>query len=1297
MADNQACFIIDLIGSSPKQARAINVIDEYYQPINAILIRDLAIKFFGISETDIRILAYGTEEEYRLYNQTYNKWYFQIDINNYFQMDINKNQLNFNYFKDFDKAIEQIRDDVSDNSEKIIFLFLDDHGTNGYFSRVAYYKLYTIIMNFPETKFFIFNDSCYSGSFIEFVEAYEKIYNLKIENEKIEINLQVLFAFKFIFEYINEKIKSDNPIDDAIKFIDFYQKVQIKDEKLFTKIKDTYILDGVTFDTIQEIFTVNLEDIGIKTITDMKVFQMMIQSYEETTKKDKDSSKYYKDIFTKVNLDIFIKLSNNNIQEFIKALNALYIAKDEIDFNLKPTTNIEIITSTDGQHKCSSFPSIKISDALKINPGSPTMGSFIKELFLKGNNYIDYENVKKETSEVDGKSIFYALDLIQNVTNTKKKTHWIHFNPKHYKTSDIKYSLEYSKKMKKQIAALRAISFINVQNLTKTAESLCKEITLTDPNPFNDTNADILAITALINEQNNNHIELIRECFRQNKVIRNHKPMRINSASLIIEFSFLLFKDPIQATGIIINILESAVKNVVQQKLQLIIKDEKTEYIANKLFMKQEISKLKELQIDKSLENNDLSKIFSFIFNDKKYNFISKIENVILALLGPSSIAFATIIASSFFNEIKLDTIKETFLDYCRFGNDNNFYGKDDAFVHFLKYINDKGINTKNINNINDNEKDKIEIIRKYAESYLFECTDTLFTFVDSIFDAQIKSDSMKLVSICIQNVNSFSIVYVLNDILNDELNNLFINNIIDPIEKIIKENEISSFFIPSIICSIPAKMIIYALYIAASSFEKDWYNNLLKIIEAYKDDDYYGGVCVEIIKLIKGELSKQLNIKNINQYQINIDQMKTEISKEIKNAITKLTKLQEISIINARENIIKRMDANIIDQQTNSYIGELKFDTKIKNKFDEYLLLSKNELYTLNKKNKIINSHEKIPTKHLDVESLKDTKNIYERAAKELHTVAYLFKISDDLPAETIFKLTSKIDDDSAVEFPIITMIARCFNIVEISPISKEINTHFKQFNPSEGSNPTLRELMGLQSSVIQINHPECNANNCYKIVELKGKDAEEKEIEIERIEKEIFYTFNINNIQDDDNDDNAFWPPSILQLKPLSKSKPFKNLTIKRRIRLIDEYQKLRISQAEIILARENLKLGCSQWENDAWKAFIYCFNIRIKKTGIQFNEKDDYNNDQCPSDINEGIKIVMKFYPLQEVSKFWKNKKQIEMFIGKYRMHYKEITQAFVRSFDDVDQIISPMYFNKKTYEECTLERLSSIYDY
>ena len=69
--------------------------------------------------------------------------------------------------------------------------------------------------------------------------------------------------------------------------------------------------------------------------------------------------------------------------------------------------------------------------------------------------------------------------------------------------------------------------------------------------------------------------------------------------------------------------------------------------------------------------------------------------------------------------------------------------------------------------------------------------------------------------------------------------------------------------------------------------------------------------------------------------------------------------------------------------------------------------------------------------------------------------------------------------------------MIARCFNIVEISPISKEINTHFKQFNPSEGSYPSIRELLGLQSSIIQINPPEYNANNCNKIDELKGKDG--------------------------------------------------------------------------------------------------------------------------------------------------------------------------------------------------------------
>lgn len=428
---------------------------------------------------------------------------------------------------------------------------------------------------------------------------------------------------------------------------------------------------------------------------------------------------------------------------------------------------------------------------------------------------------------------------------------------------------------------------------------------------------------------------------------------------------------------------------------------------------------------------------------------------------------------------------------------------------------------------------------------------------------------------------------------------------------------------------------------------------------------------------------------------------MKTEISEEIKKAISKITKLQEISIVNARENIIKRIDINIINRQTDSYINEIQFSEKIKSKFDEYILASKKELYSLNK---IPINCEEIPSKGFIIdESIKDTKNINERAAKELNTVAYLFEISNDIPVDSISKLTSKIDDDSAIQYPLISMIARSFNIVEIAPVANGIVSHFKLFDPSEGSNPTLRELMGLQSAIIQIHNSEYNPNNCYKIVELKGENAEIKESEIERIEKKVFYSFDINNIQNDDDDDgnndddNNSLPPNILYLSALTKSNPFKNLISKRKNYLMKEYQKLRISQAEIILAREILKLGCSHWTVDAWKTFVYCFNIRINGIGIQFNEKDDYNNDQCPSDINEEIKIVMKFYPLDEVRDFWQNKKRLEAFIGKYRNHYKEITQAFVRAFDDIDQIVTPLHLNRKTYEERTFETLRLIYDY
>ena len=42
------------------------------------------------------------------YNHTNNKWYYQIDLDNFFQIDINPAHINFDYFDIFSDALKKI-------------------------------------------------------------------------------------------------------------------------------------------------------------------------------------------------------------------------------------------------------------------------------------------------------------------------------------------------------------------------------------------------------------------------------------------------------------------------------------------------------------------------------------------------------------------------------------------------------------------------------------------------------------------------------------------------------------------------------------------------------------------------------------------------------------------------------------------------------------------------------------------------------------------------------------------------------------------------------------------------------------------------------------------------------------------------------------------------------------------------------------------------------------------------------------------------------------------------------------
>ena len=93
---------------------------------------------------------------------------------------------------------------------------------------------------------------------------------------------------------------------------------------------------------------------------------------------------------------------------------------------------------------------------------------------------------------------------------------------------------------------------------------------------------------------------------------------------------------------------------------------------------------------------------------------------------------------------------------------------------------------------------------------------------------------------------------------------------------------------------------------------------------------------------------------------------------------------------------------------------------------------------------------------------------------------------------------------------------------------------------------------------------------------------------------------------------------------------------------------------------------------------------------------NSLDDYKEITYPYCITNGIDIVLKFFPLTSVLAFWNNRTQIERFVGKNRIHAKEIIKAFIQSFDDVDRIVTPLYMSNDTYQIRTPDLYKLIYD-
>lgn len=156
-----------IMGSITDEFTKTNKISGYQRPTNGELIQN----FVGsnqFSNSVAYIYAYGEKSDYETHRNTNNKCYYQLDRDNYYELDISKAP-NILYFTSFKALLENIGNILMDETDSIVTFFLEDHGKIGHFASLHLLAFYQLMMSYPECKFLIFNDSCYSGSIINII------------------------------------------------------------------------------------------------------------------------------------------------------------------------------------------------------------------------------------------------------------------------------------------------------------------------------------------------------------------------------------------------------------------------------------------------------------------------------------------------------------------------------------------------------------------------------------------------------------------------------------------------------------------------------------------------------------------------------------------------------------------------------------------------------------------------------------------------------------------------------------------------------------------------------------------------------------------------------------------------------------------------------------------------------------------------------------------------------------------------------------------------------------------------
>ncbi|KAK8865413.1 hypothetical protein M9Y10_010959 [Tritrichomonas musculus] len=845
------------------------------------------------------------------------------------------------------------------------------------------------------------------------------------------------------------------------------------------------------------------------------------------------------------------------------------------------------------------------------------------------------------------------------------KREWIRLSPQHYKPNkEMNFSFDVNEDIKLKIGALRGISYSINEKLKEIASFLTPDLDSYDLNQLNDPNADIVAITAIL-YKSNKIAQLIKSCIDKNDTFILHKPFKIETISLIVKSSFYFSKNPIDLNIAILNCLLAAIRISINQFIPLINENKES---LMKLFTSEEIDELTGKTINKQI-GKDSKDISNDMINNKKVDFLSKIENAVFVLLNPASVLFASVIATSITKQFNIAKIKK--------------------FDFGTKSIREEIIKIADENTINKN-----------CECLLLTEAKNSLHHLNLICDAFIMNDIMKIVANKLHYFSALSFLRLLMENLEDTQNKLLIEEFIgqnDEMEKELIQNNISIFYIPVIFAFLPEKVIIYALYASISSKQMNWYAEFFKMLESIKNK-VNEKLYEDIVGMSKFELKNQENIKDSSENDKFVDYMRNEIKKEQKIAISKATKLIDMSIKKARDNIIKRMNIDVLSDQINEYYDFLSLvpQNKYDNKFHKYLYSSITKLTEVMNTYKITPRCEKCEKDEKGTIILdkleEDINNFKRRASNELFVVSELFNISKKSLRDFNSKLSKKIDLKSIFNFSACSMLARSLNIVEMAPITDLLENYKNIFNEQDGENPDIKEIMGLHAANIYILSDKDKKRKRFitKNEDNENNKEDENNKDDENIEDDTYYSddyieedysFPIRLLQSESKDEK------IISSDDSPKLSPFSNFN----------YHKDQLVGTEIESIRENLNLKQGNWTCEVWTAFLYCFNKRMKNIGIRFDPENDYKDAKYPVTIGEAILIVEQFFPLNRIHDFWRNEEKIKLFVGKYANHSREILRAIVRGFDDADRIVTPIHMFHETYQERTPEKLNLIFDY